>query len=43
MDETNPTSSTPTLLVALAWIVVAAPLLWGLAQTIMKAAPLFRG
>lgn len=33
---------TPIVLVVLAWVVVAIPLAWGVAQTIAKSAPLFR-
>ena len=31
----------PAWLVALAWIVVALPLSWGLYQSVMKSKPLF--
>jgi hypothetical protein len=34
-------SRTPVALVALAWVVVGAPLLWGVMQTLKKAAALF--
>jgi hypothetical protein len=32
---------TPLPLVVLAWIIVGAPLLWGVLQTLKKAAALF--
>jgi hypothetical protein len=32
---------TPPALVVLAWLVVAAPLLWGVLQTLKKASALF--
>jgi hypothetical protein len=32
---------TPIALVVLAWVVVGAPLLWGVIQTLKKAAALF--
>ena len=35
------TQSTPAALVVLAWIVVGAPLVWGVLQTLKKAAALF--
>jgi hypothetical protein len=34
-------SRTPVALVVTAWIVVGAPLLWGVLQTLKKAAALF--
>jgi hypothetical protein len=34
-------SRTPLALVVLAWVVVGAPLLWGVLQTLKKAAALF--
>jgi hypothetical protein len=38
----SPTRPTPTwLALALAWLAVGAPLLWGIAQTVRKALPLF--
>jgi len=41
----NASSAKPSsfLLVALAWIVVALPLGWGLYQSVMKSQPLFAG
>ena len=45
MSETNNASTTDTKTVvelALAWIVVAVPLLWGVAQTLNKALALFQ-
>jgi hypothetical protein len=33
---------TPPLVVALAWIVVAIPLGWGVTQSVVKSLPLFR-
>jgi hypothetical protein len=36
----TPRSTSPAL-VALAWVAVAAPLLWGIFQTLKKAAALF--
>ncbi len=41
MNE-GPTRS-PAWLIALAWIVVALPLSWGLYQSILKSKPLFMG
>ncbi|MGO8998140.1 MAG: hypothetical protein ACLQVI_32880 [Polyangiaceae bacterium] len=32
---------TPVVLVVLAWVVVSLPLLWGIFQTLKKAAALF--
>ncbi|WP_445451888.1 MFS transporter small subunit [Fibrivirga algicola] len=32
---------TPILLIALAWITVTIPLLWGVSQTLLKALALF--
>jgi hypothetical protein len=37
-----PTPETPPLLVVLSWMVVLAPLLWGVLQTLKKAAVLFQ-
>ncbi len=37
------TATTSPVLVALAWLVVATPLAYGLWQTILKAAKLFGG
>ncbi len=34
--------ATPFALVILAWAAVSLPLLWGILQTLKKAAPLFR-
>jgi len=36
------TRATTKLVLALAWLAVGLPLLWGVAQTIGKAAVLFR-
>jgi hypothetical protein len=33
--------ATPLALVVLAWLVVGAPLLWGVVQTLKKASALF--
>ncbi len=41
MNETP--SKSPSWLIALAWIVVALPLSWGLYQSILKSKPLFMG
>jgi hypothetical protein len=42
MNVPPPSSrSTPLALVVLAWAAVAAPLLWGIFQTLKKAAALF--
>jgi hypothetical protein len=35
------TQSTPVALVVFAWIVVGGPLVWGVLQTLKKAAALF--
>jgi hypothetical protein len=37
-----PASSTSWAVVALAWLLVSIPLLWGIWQTVKKAAVLFR-
>jgi hypothetical protein len=37
----SPPPSTPLVLVVLAWVVVGTPLLWGILQTLKKAAALF--
>jgi hypothetical protein len=34
--------ATPALLIVLAWLFVGAPLLWGVLQTLKKAAVLFQ-
>jgi hypothetical protein len=39
--ESPAESRTPLALVVLAWIVVGVPLLWGVFQTLKKAAALF--
>jgi len=36
-------SSTPTLLIVIAWLLVSIPLAYGLVRTIITAAPLFTG
>jgi len=36
-------STTPTLLIVVAWLLVAIPLVYGLVRTIITAAPLFTG
>ena len=36
-------SSTPTLLIVIAWLLVSIPLAYGLVRTIITAAPLFGG
>ncbi len=36
-------SSTPTLLIVIAWVLVSIPLLYGLVRTVITAAPLFTG
>ncbi len=38
-----PSAKSSLLLVALAWIIVALPLGWGLYQSVMKSRPLFAG
>jgi hypothetical protein len=38
----RPTKSTSPLTIAAAWIVVAIPLGWGVAQSVVKSLPLFR-
>jgi hypothetical protein len=38
-----PSSKSPAWLIALAWILVALPLSWGLYQSILKSKPLFMG
>jgi hypothetical protein len=42
--ENQSTSSSPTspVQIALAWTVVAIPLLWGISQTFIKALALFK-
>ncbi|NYE37043.1 hypothetical protein F4692_002176 [Nocardioides cavernae] len=46
-DTTPPNASTPTttspVVVALAWLLVGVPLLYGLWQTLVKASALFTG
>ena len=45
MDHTDPgqhPSAGSWLLVAIAWILVGVPLLWGVLTTFRKALPLFR-
>jgi hypothetical protein len=46
MKDESPSFSAPPptspLLVALAWVVVGAPLVWGILQTLKKTAPLFQ-
>jgi hypothetical protein len=37
-----PEPTTPVVLVVLAWLVVSAPLLWGVLQTLKKSAELFQ-
>jgi hypothetical protein len=37
-----PEPTTPVALVILAWLVVSAPLLWGVLQTLKKSAALFQ-
>ncbi|GHE08570.1 MFS transporter small subunit [Klenkia taihuensis] len=36
-------SSTPTLLIVVAWLLVSIPLAYGLVRTVITAAPLFTG
>ncbi|MBG8554292.1 MFS transporter small subunit [Hymenobacter guriensis] len=38
----TPESSTSGLRLAIAWLVVGAPLLWGVSQTFIKALALFQ-
>jgi hypothetical protein len=38
----RPDGKTSRLLVAAAWVVVTLPLAWGVYQTAIKSAPLFR-
>jgi hypothetical protein len=38
-----PAQKSPAWLIALAWILVALPLSWGLYQSILKSKPLFTG
>lgn len=40
MEETP--RPTPALAIALAWLVVALPLGWGVYQSVVKSLPLFR-
>ena len=46
-ERTNPMTDrpkkSPPWLIALAWIIVALPLSWGLYQSILKSKPLFMG
>jgi hypothetical protein len=45
MPETDPSSPPPAgqwALVAVAWLLVGVPLLWGVWHTLLKAAALFR-
>ncbi len=41
MTSQNPRSSRDMIVLALAWLAVGAPLIWGVAQTLKKALPLF--
>jgi hypothetical protein len=41
-DPPQSPSTTPAVAVALAWLLVTVPLLWGVWETIKKAAALFR-
>jgi hypothetical protein len=41
-DRSASEHATPVVLVVLAWLVVAAPLLWGVLQTLKKSAALFQ-
>ena len=41
MNATKPAAAS-WVLVALAWLLVGLPLVWGVATTIRKALPLFR-
>jgi hypothetical protein len=41
-SRSAPEKPTPVGLVVLAWLVVAAPLLWGVLQTLKKSAALFQ-
>ena len=41
-DEERATGSTGWIVVALAWIAVGVPMLWGVWMTLKKAALLFR-
>jgi hypothetical protein len=38
----NNQSEKPALKIALAWIFVSLPLLWGVSQTLIKATALFK-
>jgi hypothetical protein len=40
--STDERDKTPAALTAVAWLVVSAPLLWGILQTLKKAAALFQ-
>jgi hypothetical protein len=42
-EETVARATTPTGVVALAWLVVGVPLAYGLYETILKASKLFTG
>lgn len=41
-NETHAAAPSSKLVLALAWLAVTVPLLWGVGQTISKAAALFR-
>ena len=38
----DPSPKVPVLRLVLAWIFVGVPLIWGVTQTILKAAALFK-
>ena len=42
-DATYQPSPSSWILVAFAWLLVSIPLLWGIWETVKKAAALFRG
>jgi len=41
-SKPNHASATPSWMIALAWIFVGAPLLWGVYRTLMQSLTLFR-
>lgn len=45
MKETSQqeVEKTPVIMIALAWLFVSIPLMWGIYQVVLKSLPLFTG
>ncbi len=41
-NQTTTVKKTPTIAIALAWLLVSVPLLWGVFQTLTKTVALFQ-